>query len=97
MALASPSTPRPYITCRQLLDFIYDYLEGTLPADERAEFERHMAVCPSCVHYLDTYRKTLRISRAALRPDAEEQDVLDSELALPEPLVQSILAAIGSR
>ena len=90
----TPTDVRPYITCRQLLDFIYDYLDGALPENDRAEFERHLSVCPSCVHYLDTYKQTLRISKQALRPAPEPRD---EDVDLPEPLVHSILAAIGSR
>jgi anti-sigma factor RsiW len=94
MSLDPSSFVRPYITCRQLLDFIYDYLDGALPDEQRAEFERHLSVCPSCVHYLDTYKQTLRISQQALQPSGEFDDCLD---AVPEPLVRSILAALGSR
>jgi anti-sigma factor RsiW len=84
---------RPYITCRQLLDFIYDYLEGGLPTEQRAEFERHLAVCPSCVNYLETYKQTPRIGKLALRPGAEEERDGEGDLELPESLVHSILAA----
>ncbi len=52
---------RPYITCKQLLDFILDYIEGSLPEQERSDFDRHLAVCPSCVAYLDSYRKTIKL------------------------------------
>lgn len=76
----------PYITCRELLDFLYDYVEGTLPAPTLFEFERHLAVCPSCVNYLASYRHTRTIGRLAHRPDEDGAD-------LPEALVQSILAA----
>lgn len=53
-------TERPYITCRELIDFIADWREGTLAPTERFEFERHLAVCPSCVAYLDSYETTVR-------------------------------------
>ena len=36
-------TERPYITCRELIDFIADWREGTLAPTERFEFERHLA------------------------------------------------------
>jgi anti-sigma factor RsiW len=88
---------RPYITCRQLLDFIYDYLEGTLPSDQRAEFERHLAVCPSCINYLETYKQTSRISKLALRPQPDEspETASESDEELPESLVRSILSALS--
>jgi anti-sigma factor RsiW len=76
---------RPYITCQQLIDFIMSYLDNELPDDQRAEFDRHMAVCPSCVDYLKTYEKTVLLAKAAA------DDQVPAEV--PESLVQAILAA----
>jgi len=59
---------KDYITCRELIDFIAEYLDGTLPSDARIEFERHLGVCPSCVAYLDGYRKTIALGKMALTP-----------------------------
>ncbi len=47
------------ITCRQLIEeFLADFLDGTLGPDQLAELEGHLALCPPCVAYLHTYRKT---------------------------------------
>ncbi|HEY5611515.1 MAG TPA: zf-HC2 domain-containing protein [Thermoanaerobaculia bacterium] len=78
-------TRRPYITCRELFDFIHDYLSNELPADERAELERHLAVCPSCVVYLESYRATEHMARAVADDDAPSD--------APEELIAAILAA----
>lgn len=77
---------RPYITCRQLIDFIADYVEGGLDATPRMDFERHLAVCPSCRVYLQTYRQTQSMARSLLDSDDVVEDV-------PEGLVETILAA----
>ena len=76
------------ITCRELYDFILDYLTGELPARERAKFEEHLAVCPSCVHYLDSYRKTVALGKAA---HARNGGAPPPEV--PEELVRAILAS----
>ena len=73
------------ITCRQLIDFIGSYRDNELTPDERVEFERHLRVCPSCVAYLETYEKTILLTRAAA-----DEPVPDD---VPESLVQAILAA----
>jgi anti-sigma factor RsiW len=83
--MEAPLEPNPYITCRQLIDFIGAYLDQELPAEERAEFERHLAVCPSCVAYLSTYRKTITMAQRA-GSDPAPADV-------PETLIAAILAA----
>jgi anti-sigma factor RsiW len=49
-------TQAPYITCRELIEFLHLYLDGELPPERMVEFERHLSVCESCVHYLATYR-----------------------------------------
>lgn len=78
---------RPYLTCRELITFLGDYLDGILPPDFAFEFERHLKVCPSCVAYVATYQETVRIARASLT-------VASLEIAEPpEELVVAILAA----
>jgi len=81
-------TERPDITCRELIEFLHLYLEGELPPDRVAEFERHLSVCDSCVHYLETYRETVALGRAAcLDPDAPAAQ------EAPEELVMAVLSA----
>lgn len=79
---------RPYITCRELIEFLHLYVSGELPADRVAEFERHLSVCPSCVTYLQTYRDTIALGRAAF----EDPDRRAEECA-PEELVGAVLRA----
>jgi anti-sigma factor RsiW len=56
------------LTCKRLvMEALYDFEEGTMPVAERAEFEHHLALCPPCVRFLDSYRATGRTLRA-LRP-----------------------------
>lgn len=75
------------LTCRELIAFIGDYLDGSLAADERASFEAHLEVCPHCVDYLSEYRVTVRAGRAAYRdPEGPVPD------EVPEELVQAVLA-----
>ncbi len=35
------------------------FLDGELPPEERAVFEEHLSLCPPCVQYLDSYKKTI--------------------------------------
>jgi anti-sigma factor RsiW len=79
---------KPYITCRELIAFIADYLDGALSQDSRREFDRHLAVCASCVAYLDGYRKTIQMGRAALQPSDQPADEV-----VPQWLVKAVRAA----
>lgn len=55
------------ISCQQLVDFCLDYIEGDLPRDQQVGFMRHLAQCPDCVAFFETYRQTAEISREALK------------------------------
>jgi anti-sigma factor RsiW len=45
--------------CRELVEVITSYLEGTLPAGDRVRFEAHLAECPYCETYLEQMRETI--------------------------------------
>jgi anti-sigma factor RsiW len=79
---------RPYITCQELLDFLYLYLEDELPPHRRHEFERHLAVCEPCRNYIRQYELTIRLGKVAHgSADAGSSAPEDT----PEQLVQAIL------
>lgn len=75
---------RPYITCRQLIDYIVDYVDGALGETAQHDFERHLSVCGSCQAYLATYRETMSLTRIVATDDRLED--------VPEDLVRAILA-----
>ncbi|HMP57969.1 MAG TPA: zf-HC2 domain-containing protein [Gemmatales bacterium] len=76
------------MTCREITDFLCDYLDQSLPTDLRSRFEAHLADCPDCVNYLDSYATTLCLCRSAW----SAADVPP----LPEDLVAAVVAATGS-
>ncbi len=76
----------PYITCRELIEFIVDYRDGTLPKDRTHEVERHLAVCPSCVEYLAGYERTVALTKLA-------RDAAPVPAEVPAALIAAILAA----
>lgn len=76
------------MTCRELTDFILDYLSGELPEPVLAEFRGHLSRCPNCVNYLQNYEDAVRAGRAAFS-SANDEPPED----LPEELVQAVLAA----
>ena len=52
------------MTCREAIDVLADYVDGTMP-DLAAELERHLAGCDPCRAYLATYRTTRALVSAA--------------------------------
>ena len=65
------------MSCRELVEIITEYLEGTLPPAERARFEAHLAVCPGCQTYLDQMRQTVRalgrLTEQSIPPQARQE------------------------
>jgi anti-sigma factor RsiW len=77
------------MNCREFTEFLHDYLFGNLPAAEREEFDKHLAECPWCVAYLDSYQKTIRLEQAAFSAPEDALPPADA----PEELIQAILRA----
>ena len=53
------------IACISGVELLMDFLEGVLPADVRAAIEEHVAGCPRCAAFVESYRATPRILREA--------------------------------
>jgi anti-sigma factor RsiW len=76
------------LTCREVVDFLTDYLAGALHAEQRREFEAHLAECDDCLVYLSQYEQTVALGKAAFeRPDEPAAG------HVPAELVEAILAA----
>ena len=80
-----------YLTCEEVITFLLDYLTKELTPEEEREFERHLAICPSCVAYLRSYRESVRLGRAAVRDEAGGKPP-----QLAAELVRAILAVRDS-
>jgi anti-sigma factor RsiW len=64
------------LTCKELVELVTDYFEGSLPAQDRGRFEEHMMSCPPCRAHLEQLRTTMRllgsIPEERVSPAAEE-------------------------
>jgi anti-sigma factor RsiW len=58
------------LTCQELVELVTDYFENTLPEQQRARVEQHLASCDGC----DTYVEQMRQMILALGK-LEEKDV----------------------
>jgi hypothetical protein len=61
--LRSPRSRR--MTCREFIDLLIEYLSGELRQERLTDFDRHLISCCECAAYLQSYRATIRLSRAA--------------------------------
>jgi anti-sigma factor RsiW len=77
------------VTCRAFVDLLIDYVDGDLDAQTRARFDRHLATCPDCRHYLNHYQASIQASLDAFAADVPSN--------MPEGLVRAILDARTAR
>jgi anti-sigma factor RsiW len=47
------------LTCKELVEIVTEYLEGTLPEPDRLRFEAHLGACAGCTNYLQQMQQTI--------------------------------------
>ena len=55
--------------CKQMTDLVLGYVTGKLPAKTKREFDRHLSICPDCVSFLNTYKKTVTLTKTIQADD----------------------------
>lgn len=67
---------RDAVVCRQAVELVTEYLEGTLPDRDRARLEAHLAGCPHCTEYVRQMQLTVgvlkRVELEELEPAARD-------------------------
>lgn len=51
------------LRCRDIVELLEDYLDGTLDPETASALEAHLADCQDCTAFINTYRGTVRSSR----------------------------------
>lgn len=64
------------LTCRELVELVTEYLDGTLSRRDHARFEAHLRACTNCTQYVEQFRETVRLTgtlqESDVPPDAAE-------------------------
>jgi len=67
------------LTCKEAVEDVTRYLEGTMPEAERKQFEEHLYICPGCRIYVEQIHVTIRslgeIPIESLSSEAQEDIV----------------------
>jgi anti-sigma factor RsiW len=65
------------LTCKELVELITGYLEGSLRGRRRRRFEAHLAGCVGCTRYLAQMKATIRATGTLT-----EEQVTDEQKAV---------------
>lgn len=50
------------LTCKELVELVTGYLDGSLRGRQRRRFEAHLAACDGCTRFLRQMEATIRVT-----------------------------------
>lgn len=75
--------PSPIQHCKDCVDLLGEYIEGTLSPERSKALEEHLSLCPPCITFVRTYRATRKLCRSALAAE------------MPRELMSSLSSFLG--
>ena len=51
------------MTCKELVERLYDFIQGELEEELCRHLEQHLTQCSHCVAYVKTYQITIHLTR----------------------------------
>jgi len=61
------------MTCEDAIALIADYLSSSLSSRVLQTFEEHLQGCRDCTAFLQTYKKTIEVTRSLFRVEASDE------------------------
>jgi anti-sigma factor RsiW len=61
------------LTCKELVELITGYLEGSLRGRRRRRFESHLASCDGCTRYVAQMEATIRATGALTQEQVTDE------------------------
>jgi anti-sigma factor RsiW len=71
----------PPLPCRELVELVTAYFEGSLSRRDRRRFERHIAACENCTAYVEQMRLVIEASGRLTEDDIDQaarEELLDA-------------------
>jgi anti-sigma factor RsiW len=59
--------------CKDCVDLLGEYIEGTLSPERSKALEEHLSLCPPCITFVRTYKATRKLCRHALEQDMPKE------------------------
>jgi hypothetical protein len=80
-------------TCEQIAEIVYGYVAGKLSPGIKRDFDRHLRICPDCIAFLKTYKKTVAATKT-VRVDDLPARVRDNVLAFLRKRITRVSACL---
>jgi len=80
-------------TCKQITELMVDYLTDKLQPKVKEDFKKHLDICPDCVSFVNTYKKTVQ-STATLRSEEIPPKVRDNILSFLRGKLRRVTAVV---
>ena len=80
-------------TCKQIGDLVLGYLNNQLSPQIKRDFEQHLDICPDCVSFLNTYKKTVQVT-GAVNPAEMPAKVRDNILTFLRKRIRRVSAIL---
>jgi anti-sigma factor RsiW len=66
--------------CARMKKLLYQYVEGELDPQTQQQLRQHLADCPLCLEYVETYRRTIHLCRCHGNPARTMPPALERKL-----------------
>ena len=57
------------MTCKEFVEWVTEYLEGTIPPADLERFEQHRGQCPGCSDYVQQFYQTVHAMHSLPREE----------------------------
>jgi anti-sigma factor RsiW len=61
------------LTCKELVELVTGYLDGSLRGRQRRRFEAHLAACDGCTRFLRQMEATIRVTGSLTEEQVTEE------------------------
>lgn len=59
--------------CKECVDLLVDYLDGSLPEDQASALEAHLSKCMPCITFVRTYKATTHLCHQKLAREMPQE------------------------
>ncbi len=79
----------PGPSCKEVCEFLSDFVDGQMSAVRRLAFEAHLKACPPCAEYMHQFALTIKLSKKCCCPGKPTSPI-------PDDLITAVCAAMAA-